>query len=159
MSARDLSRFVDAQSGGEYESALAEINAGRKQSHWIWYVFPQIAGLGMSHMSQRYAIRDRAEAVGYLRHPVLFSRLLEITTAVAEHIRTGAALDRLMGSSFDATKLVSSLTLFGEVARSLSDCPTDATAVLADLAEEVLIAAAAQGYQRCHRTLERLGAP
>ena len=158
MSEGTLARFVDAQSGGEYDTALAELKTGRKQSHWIWYVFPQIAGLGMSSMSQRYAIRDRDEAVAYLRHPVLFSRLLEITTAVAEQIRNGAALDRLMGSSIDATKLVSSLTLFGEVARSLSDSPTDATAVLADLAEEVLIAEAAQGYQRCHHTLERLQA-
>ena len=156
MSERDLARFVDAQSGGEYEAALAEMKAGRKQSHWIWYVFPQLAGLGMSHMSQRYAIRDRAEAIAYLRHPVLFSRLLEITTAVAEHVRNGAALDRLMGSSIDATKLVSSLTLFGKVARSLSDSRTDANAALADLAEEVLIAGAAQGYQRCHHTLRTL---
>ena len=156
MSERDLARFVDAQSGGEYEAALAEMKAGRKQSHWIWYVFPQITGLGMSHMSQLYAIRDRDEAVAYLRHPVLSARLLEITTAVAEHVRNGAALDRLMGSSIDATKLVSSLTLFGKVARSLSDSRTDANAALADLAEEVLIAGAAQGYHRCHHTLRTL---
>jgi uncharacterized protein (DUF1810 family) len=156
MSDRDLTRFVDAQSGGEYETALAEMKAGRKHSHWIWYVFPQISGLGMSHMSQLYAIRDRDEAVAYLRHPVLFARLLEITTAVAEQVRAGAAIERLMGSSIDATKLVSSLTLFSDVARSLSESPTDANAVLADLAEEVLIAAAAQGYQRCHHTLDRL---
>jgi uncharacterized protein (DUF1810 family) len=156
MRDRDLTRFVDAQSGGEYETALAEMKAGRKHSHWIWYVFPQISGLGISHMSQLYAIRDRDEAVAYLRHPVLFARLLEITTAVAEQVRTGAAIERLMGSSIDATKLVSSLTLFSDVARSLSDSPTDANAVLADLAEEVLIAAAAQGYQRCHHTLDRL---
>ena len=156
MSERDLARFVDAQSDGEYEAALAEMKAGRKQSHWIWYVFPQIAGLGMSHMSQLYAIRDRDEAVAYLRHPVLSARLLEITAAVAEHIRKGVPLDRLMGSSIDATKLVSSLTLFGEVARRLSDSPADANAVLADLAEEVLIAAAARGYPRCRHTLDRL---
>ena len=156
MSDRDLTRFVDAQSGGEYETARAEMKAGRKHSHWIWYVFPQISGLGLSHMSQLYAIRDRDEAVAYLRHPVLFARLLEITTAVAEQVRTGAAIERLMGSSIDATKLVSSLTLFSDVARSLSESPTDANAVLADLAEEVLIAAAAQGYQRCHHTLDRL---
>jgi uncharacterized protein (DUF1810 family) len=158
MSDRDLTRFVEAQSGGEYETALAEMIAGRKDSHWIWYVFPQISGLGMSHMSQLYAIRDRDEAVAYLRHPVLFARMLEITTAVAEQVRKGAAIERLMGSSIDATKLVSSLTLFSEVARSLSDSPTDANAVLADLAEEVLIAAAAQGYHRCHHTLDRLRA-
>ena len=156
MSERDLARFVDAQSGGEYEAALAEMQAGRKQSHWIWYVFPQISGLGMSHMSQLYAISDRDEAIAYLQHPVLAARLFEITSAVAEHARNGVALDRLMGSSIDATKLVSSLTLFGEVARSLTGSPTDTNAALADLADEVLIAAAAQGYRRCHRTLEHL---
>ena len=158
MSDRDLSRFVLAQNGGEYESALAEIHAGQKRSHWIWYVFPQISGLGMSDMSQLYAIRDRDEAVAYLQHPVLFARLLEITTAVAEHVRNGASIERVMGSPIDAAKLVSSLTLFGEVAHSLSESPTDATAVLADLAEEVLIAAAAQGYPRCRHTLDHLRA-
>ena len=152
----DLERFVSAQSGGEYESALAEMKAGRKQSHWIWYIFPQVSGLGSSSMSRTYAIRDRDEAMGYLRHPQLFARLLEITTAVAGHVRDGAALDRLMGSPVDAAQLVSSLTLFGEVARGLSESPTDANAVLADLAEEVLIAASAQGYPRCRHTLERV---
>ena len=131
------------------------MQAGRKRSHWIWYIFPQL-GPRHAHLrsSTRSAIRD--EAVGYLRHPVLFARLLEITTAVAKHVRDGVALDRLMGSSIDATKLVSSLTLFGEVAQSLSESATDANAVLADLAEEMLIAAAAQGYDRCGHTLERL---
>ena len=156
MTDPDLDRFVKAQSGGEYDSALAEMKAGRKQRHWIWYVFPQIAGLGSSSLSRTYAIRDRAEAIAYLRHPVLFARLLEITTAVAGHVREGARIDRLMGSPIDAAKLVSSLTLFGEVARHLSESPTDAHAVLADLAEEVLIAAAAQDYARCRHTLERL---
>ena len=156
MSGSSLDRFVEAQAGGEYETALGEMTSGRKRSHWIWYVFPQISGLGLSHMSQLYAIRDRDEAVAYVRHPVLFARLLEITTAVAEQVRAGVALDRLMGSSIDATKLVSSLTLFGDVARALTESPTDANAVLADLAEEVLIAAAAQGYPRCRHTLERL---
>jgi uncharacterized protein (DUF1810 family) len=152
----ELERFMKAQSGGEYESALAEMKAGRKQSHWIWYIFPQVSGLGSSSMSQTYAIRDRTEAIAYLRHPVLFARLLAITTVVASHVRKGAALDRLMGSSIDAAKLVSSLTLFSDVARGLSESPTDANATLADLAEEVLIAAAAQGYVRCRHTLERL---
>lgn len=158
MSGSSLDRFVEAQAGGEYETALGEMKSGRKQHHWIWYVFPQISGLGMSHMSQLYAIRDRDETVAYLRHPLLFARLLEITTAVAEQVREGVAVDRLMGSSIDATKLVSSLTLFGDVARGLTESPTDANAVLADLAEEVLIGAAAQGYPRCRHTLERLRA-
>ena len=102
----------------------------------------------MSHMSQLYAIRDRDEAVAYLRHPVLFARLLEITTAVAEQVRLARhrAVDGIVHRRDQAGVV---LTLFSDVARSLSESPTDANAVLADLAEEVLIAAAAQGYQRC----------
>jgi uncharacterized protein (DUF1810 family) len=156
MSDSTLSRFVDAQAGGEFESALAEMKAGHKRSHWIWYVFPQIAGLGSSHMSQTYAIRDRDEAVAYLRHPVLAARLLEITTAVADQVREGVPVDRLMGSSIDAAKLVSSLTLFGRVARGLSTSPGDAPAAFADLADQILTAAAAQGYPECGHTVNRL---
>ena len=113
----EIARFVEAQAGGEYEGALAEIRAGRKRGHWIWYTFPQIAGLGTSHMSQAYAIHDRSEAEEYLRHPLLSQRLLEIASAAADHLRNGVALNTLMGSSIDAAKLVSSMTLFGEVAR------------------------------------------
>ncbi len=156
MSDADLERFVTAQANGEFDTALAEMRAGRKRSHWIWHVFPQIAGLGSSHMSQTYAIRDRDEAVAYLRHPVLAARLLEITTAVADQVRKGAPVDRLMGSSIDAAKLVSSLTLFGRVARSLSTSPGDAHAAFADLADEVLTAAAAQGHPECGHTVNRL---
>src|SRR3954452_2962874 len=73
----DLARFVEAQAG-EYSQALAEIKAGRKRSHWIWYVFPQIDGLGFSSMSRRYAIKSVDEAKAYLAHPVLGPRLVEI---------------------------------------------------------------------------------
>jgi uncharacterized protein (DUF1810 family) len=156
MTEADLERFVMAQADGEFESALAEMRAGRKRSHWIWYVFPQLAGLGTSHMSQTYAIRDREEAVSYLEHPVLAARLREITTAVAEQLRTGVAVDRLMGSSVDAVKLVSSLTLFGRVARSLSTPSGDSHATFAALADEILTAAAAQGYPECGHTVNRL---
>lgn len=156
MTEADLERFVMAQADGEFESALAEMRAGRKRTHWIWYVFPQLAGLGTSHMSQTYAIRDRQEAVAYLRHPVLAGRLFEITTAVAEQVRSGVTVDRLMGSSIDAAKLVSSLTLFGRVARSLSASPGDSHAAFADLADEILTAAAPQGYPECGHTVNRL---
>ena len=156
MSDADLERFITAQANGEFDTALAEMRAGRKRRHWIWYVLPQIAGLGSSHMSQTYAIRDRDEAVAYLRHPVLAARLLQITTAVADQVRKGVPVDHLMGSSIDAAKLVSSLTLFGRVARSLSTSPVDAHAALADLADEILTAAAAQGYPECGHTLSRL---
>ena len=152
-----LDRFVDAQRNGEYESALAEITSGHKRGHWIWYVFPQLAGLGMSHMSQTYAIRDRDEAVEYLGHPILSSRLLEISGAAAEHLRAGVPLTTLMGSSIDAAKLVSSMTLFGEVARALPEADSSATTrAIGATAEAILTVAAAQGHGRCEHTLARL---
>ena len=149
----EIARFVEAQAGGEYERALAEIKAGHKRGHWIWYVFPQIEGLGTSHMSQAYAIRGRDEAEAYLRHPLLSQRLVDIAAAAADHLKNGLALNALMGSSIDAAKLVSSMTLFGEVARALPDDLRTPTAVaLAEAAETILVAAAAQGYQRCEHT-------
>lgn len=158
MSESSLSRFVDAQGGGEFESALAEMKAGRKRSHWIWYIFPQLSGLGMSHMSQTYAIRDRDEAVAYLHHPLLSARLLEIAAAVAEQLGTGVALGSLMGSSIDANKLVSSMTLFAEVGQTLPAGQGSASATaLARTADAILAAAEAQGYSRCAFTLRQLG--
>ena len=153
----EIGRFVEAQANGEYEAALAEMTAGRKRGHWIWYTFPQIAGLGTSHMSQTYAIRNRAEAQEYLRHPLLSQRLLDIAGAAADHLRKGVALNTLMGSSIDAGKLVSSMTLFGEVTRALPpEAQTATTEALASAAEAILAAAAAQGYPRCEHTLTRL---
>jgi uncharacterized protein (DUF1810 family) len=77
---QDLARFVKAQAG-DYETALAEIRAGRKRSHWMWYIFPQIDGLGFSSMARRYAIKSLDEARAYRDHPVLGPRLVEITEA------------------------------------------------------------------------------
>ncbi len=106
----DLDRFVRAQNaGGTYAQALAELRNGRKVSHWMWFVFPQIAGLGRSSMAQRYAISSVAEARAYLAHPVLGSRLLEATSAVVE--RTGLSAEQVFGG-IDAVKLRSSMTLF-----------------------------------------------
>jgi uncharacterized protein (DUF1810 family) len=152
-----LARFVEAQANGAWEAALAEITAGRKRGHWIWYTFPQIAGLGTSHMSQAYAIRDGDEAEEYLRDPVLSERLLDISRAAADHLRNGVPLNTLMGSSIDAAKLVSSMTLFGEVARRLpARARTPATEALADAADAILAAAASQGHPRCEHTMRRL---
>jgi uncharacterized protein (DUF1810 family) len=156
----EIARFVEAQADDEYERALAEITAGRKRGHWIWYTFPQIAGLGTSHMSQAYAIHDRAEAEEYLGHPLLSQRLLDIANAAADHLRKGVALNTLMGSSIDAAKLVSSMTLFGEVARALPDSArTPTTDALANAAEAILAAAALQGYPRCEYTIRVLAHP
>lgn len=84
-----LQRFIDAQRP-IYERALAELRAGHKQSHWMWFVFPQIAGLGRSDMAQRYAISGIDEAKDYLAHPVLGHRLLECTQAMLQHTGTPA---------------------------------------------------------------------
>ncbi|NMG20388.1 DUF1810 domain-containing protein [Brasilonema bromeliae] len=107
----DLDRFVRAQAD-VYATALAEIRAGDKQSHWMWFVFPQFAGLGVSPMSQRYAIRSRAEATAYLAHPVLGPRLIECATA-ALGVADRSAED-IFGRT-DALKLKSSATLFAAV--------------------------------------------
>ncbi|HEX2264998.1 MAG TPA: DUF1810 domain-containing protein [Solirubrobacterales bacterium] len=109
-----LQRFVEAQDGGgTYERALAELRAGRKASHWMWFVFPQIAGLGRSEMSRRYAISSPEEARAYLDHPVLGPRLVECARALLEH--EGRSATEIMGG-IDATKLRSSMTLFAAVA-------------------------------------------
>ena len=151
-----LARFLDAQAA-DYDTALAEIRSGRKRSHWIWYTFPQIAGLGASVMSATYALRDRGEAVEYLSDPLLRRRLLEITGAAAAQLRSGVRLDTLMGSSIDAAKLVSSMTLFAGVARSLPAAElNEQINTLAAAAEEILAAAESQGYPRCAHTLSRL---
>jgi uncharacterized protein (DUF1810 family) len=105
----DLRRFVDAQDGGVHERALAELRAGRKRGHWMWFVFPQIAGLGSSPTAQHYAIADLDEARRYLADPVLGPRLRECAQAVADLGTTDAV--GVLGP-VDALKLHSSMTLF-----------------------------------------------
>ncbi|MBN1093359.1 DUF1810 domain-containing protein [Blastococcus sp. TML/M2B] len=104
----DLQRFVDAQRGS-YDTALAELRAGAKRSHWMWFVFPQIAGLGRSATAQHFAISGLDEARAYLAHPVLGPRLLECTRALAE---LDASDPVAVLGSIDAQKLRSSMTLF-----------------------------------------------
>ncbi len=107
----DLQRFVAAQEG-VYEQALSEVRRGRKTSHWMWFVFPQLYGLGMSAMSQRYAIRSLDEARAYLAHPVLGPRLQAISEA-ALHVEGRSAHD-IFGSP-DDMKLHACATLFALV--------------------------------------------
>lgn len=110
----DLQRFVAAQdSGGTYEAAIAELREGRKRSHWMWFVFPQVAGLGQSPTSRRYAISSLDEARAYLEHPVLGARLREATGIVAE--LTGLTAEDVFGG-IDSLKLRSSMTLFDRAA-------------------------------------------
>src|SRR2546430_2308818 len=115
----DLNRFVQAQEG-DYQQALAEIRSGRKRSHWMWYVFPQIDGLGFSPLSKRYAIKSLGEARAYLAHPVLGPRLLECAEAVVSI--EGRSATEVFGSP-DDLKLRSCATLFACVSppRSVFD--------------------------------------
>ena len=105
----DLNRFVEAQNP-VIDRVRAELKAGRKQSHWMWFIFPQIAGLGQSAMSVRYAISGLDEARAYLAHPVLGPRLVECTRLVAE---SGRSIADIFGSP-DDMKLRSSMTLFAK---------------------------------------------
>ena len=112
--AADLTRFVTAQErGGTYAGALAELRAGRKRSHWMWFVFPQVAGLGRSATAQHYAISGFEEARAYLAHPTLGPRLLECARALTA--LPGDDPVAVLGS-VDAQKLRSSMTLFARVA-------------------------------------------
>lgn len=103
-----LQRFVDAQSS-VYDTVVAELRAGRKRSHWIWFVFPQLAGLGRSATAARYAISSLAEAEAYLRHDVLGPRLRECTRLV--NAVEGRSIDEIFGWP-DTLKVRSSMTLF-----------------------------------------------
>ena len=106
----DLERFVIAQdSGGTYGHALAELRSGMKRSHWMWFVFPQLAGLGHSETARRYAISSLDEARAYYRHDVLGPRLREVAAAVAS--LEGRSAVQIFGG-IDARKLHSSMTLF-----------------------------------------------
>jgi uncharacterized protein (DUF1810 family) len=110
----DLERFVTAQdAGGTYDRALAELRRGRKESHWMWFVLPQVAGLGSSAMAQRYAISSLEEARAYLAHPVLGPRLLACAEALVELDESDPV--RVLGT-VDAAKLRSSMTLFARAA-------------------------------------------
>jgi uncharacterized protein (DUF1810 family) len=129
----DLERFVRAQNP-VFRAIQGELAAGRKQSHWMWFIFPQIAGLGFSAMSQRYAIGSRAEAEAFLAHPILGPRLIDCTRLVLAV--EGRSINAILGAPDDA-KFHSSMTLFGAVsdepifgqaiARYFAGVPDDAT--------------------------------
>ena len=153
-----LERFTRAQDAahGGLDDALAEVRSGRKQGHWIWYVFPQLRGLGSSHTAREFGIQGRDEAEAYLRDEVLRGRLLQAIAAIEEQLLPphSRPLASLMGSHLDALKLVSSLTLFEAVAADVRESH-DAVAV-AGHARTVLDLAATQGFNRCGFTLETL---
>jgi uncharacterized protein (DUF1810 family) len=152
-----LERFHEGQANrwAGYDTALAEIRAGSKRSHWIWYIFPQIEGLGRSSTAQAYALRDLAQACAYLRDPILRARYEEIVGAVSEQLVRGIRVEDLMGGRTDALKLVSSLTLFRAAAEQL----TREDPVYASLTERLaglLRQTSGQGYPACDFTLARI---
>lgn len=118
MNENNLERFIDAQNNkeyGSYESALNEIKNGRKRTHWIWYIFPQLKGLGHSYNSEFYGIDDIDEAKEYLAHPVLGARLKEITQVLLNLKENDP--HKIMGSP-DDMKLKSCMTLFAHVSEN-----------------------------------------
>ena len=133
----NLQRFLSAQEY-DYPIALREIQNGCKQSHWIWYIFPQIKGLGFSYQSQFYGITDRQEAEAYLAEPTLNARLREITLALLKH--TDKSADQILGH-IDALKVKSSMTLFDAISPN-------------DIYAEVLNTF--YNGQRCQKTLKFL---
>ena len=152
-----LERFHEAQAkrSGGYDMAIAEIQAGGKRSHWIWYIFPQIEGLGQSSTARAYALRDLAEACAYLHDPILRGRYEEIVAAVSDQLASGIRVEDLMGSRIDALKLVSSLTLFHAAAEQLARSdPTFAS--LAQRLAALLGQTGGQGYPACDFTIGRI---
>lgn len=117
-----LDRFVEAQKS-DFDTALAEVRSGRKRSHWIWYIFPQLRGIGHSAFAEFYGIADAAEAKAFLAHPLLGERLCTITRALMEAEAGGA--EQIFGE-LDAIKVRSSMTLFDAV------CPNDLFAKVID---------------------------
>ena len=113
---RDFSRFISAQNAGHpsaYDRALAELRSGRKRSHWIWFVLPQLQGLGRSAIAQRYGINGVEEAQAYLAEPLLRQRLEEVIGVVSDQLeQPGQTLEQMMGGNLDAAKTISCLTLF-----------------------------------------------
>ena len=116
MDTNSLDRFLEAQER-MYETALKEIKNGEKESHWMWYIFPQLRGLGKSRMAYAYGINGLGEAKAYLAHPVLSARLIEISEALLEH--KGKDIEDILGD-IDAMKLRSSMTLFALISENSS---------------------------------------
>ncbi len=155
----NLQRFIAAQNAGNtYQKALKEIERGRKTNHWIWYVFPQIQGMGKSYNSKTYALSDLNEAQAYLLDPLLYSRYQTILFAAHEQLQKGTPINVLMGSQIDAQKLNSSLTLF-EIA-SFSLAHTDEKyKTLGKLCSSTLDIIKQQGIEKCRYTQKKLPRP
>jgi uncharacterized protein (DUF1810 family) len=150
-----LDRFKVAQENAEsgFATALAELQAGRKTSHWIWYVFPQLASLGRSETARFYGIVDLAEARAYLADPTLRKRLFAVTEAVAQKLAEGVTLSELMGGATDSQKLVSCLALFRAAAARTSDgVAAEDLKAFEKTTDRILEMAKRQGFVGCEIT-------
>jgi uncharacterized protein (DUF1810 family) len=162
----NLDRFRAAQDAPHagFAAALRELKAGRKTGHWIWYVLPQLVGLGRSSTAVYYGLADAQEAADYLRDPVLGERLIAAAAAVRSRLAAPNVrpmrIAELMGSEIDALKLVSCMTLFRHVASALYAVdPQPQFAAMAEHADAILASAAEQGYSPCAHTEEHLRRP
>jgi len=161
MNTSPLNRFIEAQAEPDsgFEAALKELQAGRKTSHWIWYIFPQLAGLGRSSTAKFYGLSGLQEARDYLRDPVLGSRIQIVTAVVREKLEQGIPLNELMGSSIDCAKLASCLTLFEAVVYTISkDNQLSNYAAFSANIKDILRIAEQQGFPRCAFTLAEMNA-
>lgn len=150
-----LQRFHKAQAGAAgYEQALKELKAGKKTSHWIWYVFPQLKVLGYSPNAKFFGIEDLNETCAYLQDPLLFDRYLSMTSLVATQLKKHS-LYELMGGNTDAQKLLSSITLFAAAAAHL-DSKEKQFGALKEHCRTIFSLAALQGYTPCEQTTQWL---
>jgi len=155
-----LERFKSAQAQPHagFAAALGELRAGQKTSHWIWYIFPQLANLGHSPSAQFYGIKDLQEAQDYLLDPVLRERLMQITAVVDQQLSQGLELESLFGGCTDSLKLVSSLTLFQAAADSFaSEHPGLDLPEFSHRCDHILMIADQEGYPPCVLTRAQLG--
>ena len=154
MTTLDRFKLAQANSDSGFATALAELESGRKTSHWIWYIFPQLASLGRSETARFYGIADLGEACGYLEDGILYERLRRATEAVRTQLKQGTTFAVLLGSETDCVKLMSCMTLFQLAAHRLDDgaaSPRFAGFVAA--CAEVLAAGERQGFPRCAHTV------
>ncbi|KTD09077.1 hypothetical protein Lgra_2312 [Legionella gratiana] len=152
-----IQRFIEAQQGKDlypaYKNAYAEIKTGKKQSHWIWYIFPQLGTLGYSSTAKYFGITDLNEACEFLQNKALFKNYYEITHLVLQQLEK-TPISTLMGGTVDAQKLVSSLTLFREAASFLisqGNTTHDFIRLIA-CCDQIFIKIASQGYFPCEQT-------
>lgn len=154
-----LDRFKTAQQdkSSGFDMALTELRAARKTSHWIWYVFPQLASLGRSSTARFYGLLDIDEACDYLRDPLLRERLVQATEVVEGHLAHGVTLTHLMGSETDSYKLVSCLTLFELVAKKVRNTSPGvfdpSLEKFSASCANTLTIAGSQGFPRCSHTM------